>query len=649
MKIKYNLVFLLAILLANKNYAQDWMHYVRTSGHGCELNELHRIMDDARQTHLFGIEVDNDITGRYTSLLNPDLKLEAIRAMADSAHAAGNFAFVYTAGLECITDSVTPQSHTFFRDHPDWAQRNKKGDPAIFGSGAAFWIAKNSEDVWISPYAPEWRKLYMERIRQIAGTGIDGVYIDIPYWMTHFDKWEDTWASFDTYTVAEFKKRTGFNALTDFTPGEWKDPEFIAWVDFRINAMTEFMAEIDKNVKSANPSCKTIAEIYPGIGEEAARVGADVYEMYPFVDAVAHEYNVGDNSAKREPLDWMEYMIGMYTFRAFAEGKPSWMLSYSWDGQDKILPADAIENLAMSQVMAGTNSWDARRFVMSGSNDYEARTRVYKWISEFEKLIYAPRKTLSPVGVYFSPKTRSYFPEDWTPAYLGIMNLLIGKHIEFEIVTPRTLGTTSCKSLILPDVKCISSAENSQLEEWLKKDKTLIYTGETGNYNENREVVKNRMKELSARFQNARKVDGNPEKDFYLNLKETFNQAAYIGNDPVYEIPGFEQLLGYIQSSPGYSPAVIIENAAVSVTQIALVDNTPTVFIANFSGLKGSENAIPIPAKNVRVTFHKAARNSHASFIPFAGYPLDIAGEWKDGNLVVTLPEFLRGAIVQLK
>ena len=43
----------------------------------------------------------------------------------------------------------------------------------------------------------------MERIRQIAATGIDGIYVDIPYWMTHFTGWEDSWASFDDSTVAE--------------------------------------------------------------------------------------------------------------------------------------------------------------------------------------------------------------------------------------------------------------------------------------------------------------------------------------------------------------------------------------------------------------------------------------------------------------
>ena len=649
-KHRFSLILLFAFIFINKSFSQDWTHYVRTSGHGCEINQLHSIMNDARQTYLFGIEVDNDITGRYNSLLIPDLKLKAIKAMADSAHAAKNFAFVYTAGLECITDSVVPQSRTFLRDHPDWAQRNKKGDPAVFGFGDAFWISENSEDVWIAPYAPEWRKLYMERIRQIAGTGIDGVYIDIPYWMTHFTGWEDTWASFDPYTVAEFKKRTGFDALTDFKPGDWNDPEFIAWVDFRINSMTEFMAEIDKNVKSMNPACKTIAEIYPGVGEEVARVGADVYDMYPVVDVIAHEYNPGDNSAKRKPLDWMEYMIGMYTFRAFAEGKPSWMLSYSWDKEDSIIPADAIENLAMSQVMAGTNSWDAHRFVMGGSNDFDARTNVYKWISENEKLIYAQRKSITPVGIYFSPKTRNYFADDFTPAYLGMMNLLLREHIEFEIVTPRTLITAKCKILILPDVKCVSNIEYAQLQSWLKKGNTLISTGETAKYNDKREISANqvRMQELSGIYPNAIHISGKQESVFYQFLKDNFNASASKGIYPVYENKGIRQLLEQIKNAKGYSPGIKIENADVCVTQIAAVDNKSTIFLANFSGLKGNVNANPFPDKDILVTFYNVNQKSHAVFIPFMGKPQEIKGEWTNGKLKVKLPPISRGAIVQL-
>ena len=139
------------------------------------------------------------------------------------------------------------------KEHPDWLQRKITGEPAIFGGGSAFWIKKGDEDVWVSPYAPEWRKIYMQRVRQIAGTGIDGIYVDIPYWMTHFDGWEDTWASFDDYTVAEFKKQTGLDARKDLKLGDFNDANFRKWVDFRIQTFTDFMHEIDVNAKSVNP------------------------------------------------------------------------------------------------------------------------------------------------------------------------------------------------------------------------------------------------------------------------------------------------------------------------------------------------------------------------------------------------------------
>ncbi|MDZ7765958.1 MAG: hypothetical protein U5K00_16330 [Melioribacteraceae bacterium] len=254
-------------------------------------------------------------------------------------------------------------------------------------------------------------------------------------------------------------------------------------MDFRIETLTEFMEEVDKNIKKENPDGISIAEIYPGIGEEAVRVGADTYEMYNVVDVIAHEFSGGGgNAASKNPLDWFSRMIGMYTFRAFAEGKASWMLSYSWGEENKIPPQDPIKNLMLSNVMAGTNCWDARGHVMSGSNDIDTRKEVFKWIAENEDVFYKPRTTINPVGVYFSPKTRNYFADEFIKSYNGIMNLMLQSHTEFQIVTPRTLDKFNGDVLILPDVKCVSDDEISFFKSFLEKGKGLVVTGETGNY-----------------------------------------------------------------------------------------------------------------------------------------------------------------------
>src|SRR5260370_8823036 len=98
----------------------------------------------------------------------------------------------------------------------------------------------------------------METARQIAATRIDGIYVDIPYWMTHFDGWEDSWASFDAYTVAAFKQQTGLDAKRDLKLGDFSDANFRKWIDFRIQTITDFIQQIDRIPKPTSPQIKTI-------------------------------------------------------------------------------------------------------------------------------------------------------------------------------------------------------------------------------------------------------------------------------------------------------------------------------------------------------------------------------------------------------
>ena len=231
----------LALPLRGDDVQQNWTHFVRIGAYGLSRTNANAITVDAQASNVFGIEVDNDIPGRYESFLDPTEKLAAIRSVAQKTHEAGNKAFVYIAGTECITANADKAAHSVVKDHPDWLQRKINGEPAVFTGGAAFWIREGDEDVWISPYATPWRNIYMERVRQIAATGIDGIYVDIPYWMTHFDGWEDTWASFDDFTVAAFRANTGLDARHDLKLGNFADPNFRKWIDFRIATFTDFM------------------------------------------------------------------------------------------------------------------------------------------------------------------------------------------------------------------------------------------------------------------------------------------------------------------------------------------------------------------------------------------------------------------------
>jgi hypothetical protein len=614
------LLFALA-LVAAPDTKQDWTNYVRIGAYGLKGGDGAEIARKAQESGVAGIEVDNDIPGRYESFLKPEEKLKAIRDVAEAAHKLGNHAFVYIAGTECITAHGDKVEHTLAKDHPDWLQRKLDGTPAIFGGGSAFWIRAGDEDVWVSPYAMEWRKVYMERVRQIAGTGIDGIYIDIPYWMTHFEGWEKTWASFDDYTVAEFKKQTGLDAKHDVKIGDFSDPAFRKWVEFRIQTFTDFLHEIDTNAKSVNPQIKTIPEIYPGIEEEAVRVGADVYSLYPVVDAIAHEYEFGEGdhmASGRKPIDWFNYQVGMHSFRAFAQGKATWILNYSWDGDKKVAPPEPMMNLAMSQVMAGANFWDAPGHSMAGSNDLPTRKKIFSWIAEHEKTFYLPRGPVDPVGVYFSPETRNYYAKEFLDSYRGVLILLMQKHLEFQIVTPRTLSEFYGQTLVLPDARLLGDSEKTWLKSFAASGKRLVITGNDGSdVGESQNVV--RFKDCPGKAYNQ-----TLEKDFEHASPESQSEffAALRGGDSV-----------HIKASP---------QMATSIARTS--DGRMNVFFANFAGLKAGSNPVQTPQSGVQVTV-TAKGEIKGSFLPFLGEAQPLAGVRHGDAVTFALPAITKGAV----
>jgi len=614
------LVLLAVSLAATPSEKQDWTNYVRIGAYGLRGGDAAEIVRKATESGVFGIEVDNDIEGRYESFVHPEEKLKAIRDVAEAAHKAGNHAFVYIAGTESITAHGDKVAHTLAKDHPDWLQRKITGEPAIFGGGSAFWIREGDEDVWVSPYATEWRKIYMERVRQIAATGIDGIYVDIPYWMTHFEGWEDTWASFDDYTVAEFKRQTGLDAKHDLKLGDFSDPAFRKWVTFRIQTFTDFMEEIGRNAKAVNPEIKIIPEIYPGIEEESVRVGADVYSMYAVDDAIAHEYEFGNGdhmASSRTPLDWFRYQVGMHSFRAFAQGKATWILNYSWDGDKVVDKREAMMNLAMSQVMDGANFWDAPGHSMAGSNDLATRTKIFSWIKENEKTFYLPRGPVDPIGVYFSPETRNFFAREFIDSYRGILILLMQKHLEFQVVTPRTLAEFHGKTLVLPDVRVLSDGE----ENWLKE-----FTGRGG-----RVVITGTDATGLATAENVVRMAEDPGKAYNAALEKDFEQAL-----PESQAEFFASLRG--------GDAVRIQASAKIATSVARTsDGHINCFFANFAGLRGGSNPVQTPQSGVEVMVRSKSEKGY--FLPFLGQVQAVAGTRQGDSVRFQLPVITKGAV----
>ena len=232
-------------------------------------------------------------------------------------------------------------------------------------------------------------------------------------------------------------------------------------------------------------------------------------------------------------------------------------------------------------------------------------------------MLYSPRSPINPVGVYFSPATRNFYADDFLKSYRGTLILLMQKHLEFQIVTPRTLSAFNGKALVLPDVRVLDKAEQKSLEDYLKSGRTLVLTGENAPAlaSESGKIV---------RFANS------PGKAYYDQLEQSF---AGISPDSQ------QKFLAAV--APGSD--IEISASPQVATSISFVEGSPHIFFANFSGLKPHEVAVPATQKDIIVTVSRKAGAGH--LLPFLGKTQEVPSKTSGDKTVFTLPDISRGAI----
>ena len=406
--------------------------------------------------------------------------------------------------------------------------------------------------------------------------------------------------------------------------GDFNDPGFRKWIDFRIETITAFMAEIRQNAVAVSPEMSVIPEIYPGIEQEATRVGADVYSLYPVVDAIAHEYEFGEGddhtAASRAPFEWMMYQIGIRSFRAFAGEKPTWILNYSWDGAAHVKPADAMQTLFMSELMAGANVWDAKGHVMSGSNDPAERRVVYKWIADHEDIFGEPREPMGDIGVYFSDTTRNYFPKEFLESYRGTILMLLQAHRQFKVVTPRTLKDFHGSTLVLPNVRVLSDAETQSLAQFASHDGRLVIAGQSDD----------KLKPEG----NVVRLEDDPARQYLSAAAKDFSGTVPDSSSPLLKAINQEEKDG-----------IQVGGSKDLVAHAARIHAKPYLFLANFAGVKAGEQLTPTVQKDVRVEV-PASFGESMHVLPFLGAETVVAGQPSGDRRSYVIPQIERGTIV---
>ncbi len=151
---------------------------------------------------------------------------DPLTELVAEAHAHGllvvpwfEFGFMVTPGMELATR------------HPDWLTRTRDGRLTS--------ISAAGEVAWLNPFRPEVQQLITELVLEIVErSGGDGIQFD-----DHMSL--PSQFGYDPFTLALYKRETGRTAPAD--------PQEPAWLQWRANKLTAFMAQLHKAVQAQHP------------------------------------------------------------------------------------------------------------------------------------------------------------------------------------------------------------------------------------------------------------------------------------------------------------------------------------------------------------------------------------------------------------
>jgi hypothetical protein len=475
-----------------------------------------------RQARIAGVELDPSMTdrqveGKLSDLLKQNVsvveadsnlsyylddsefkqELALIRRASAVAHRLGLRIVWYVPVLEVLSPKALKGRRSLFKDHPDAVQIGLNGKPNVFYGNKVHvhWVERDTESAWISMYS-SYAETLVERIRQVAATGVDGLWLDVPL----FNDIATDWSDLSPAAVAKFTSDTGLPAPREIN---WHDPIWRRWISWRYDEITHFVQRLASAAKLAASDIAVVVEnstidhnASTMLGLEGSRLKDDASIIQAWeVDVLSDQ--TGMTGA--QPDDWIS-MIGMAKFAKAASGsKPSWMFTY---GQ---APSDG-ELVMAEAIAAGNHPYETKSPKMASSIGTKYRQRTFAWIKDQERRLFES-ESAAKVAIYYSPESRDYVdkaggiglyattktkdrfwwsdrPTDSVHArtylaeYRGIIKWLVRNHVPFDIVVRPDLEELGRYSLVIaPSLAAISERDAGLLDAYVETGGNLFLTG----------------------------------------------------------------------------------------------------------------------------------------------------------------------------
>lgn len=507
----------------------DWPLVARIAGAsldiGDESYDNKRLLDEFVDQNVNVIEADSRLS-EYLSEEDFDKELELMTHFTAMAHERNIKVVWYYPVLEVITTNGETLERSMFKDHPDWVQLGidntdpAKNPPNVFYGSKVFWVDPGAESAWMDPHTP-YRQYFIERVKKIAVSGVDGIWMDVPLYNDIVGRW----ASQHPASRAAFKADTGLDAPTPVNLSDPEDPPYYdldakdpavkKWIHWRHQVIDELLKEVYTEARFVNPDFQVIVETVTMDYNASLLEGLDGSFTGP-LEGFWHVWEVdvlSDKNAMQNAIanDWYG-LIAMYKFgRGADRGRAAWAFTYG-------LEPDDAEAVLFQAVVAQVNPYELKIPQMTTTVGHEYRKRVFGFLKDNEDDIYRSNSA-ARVAIVHSSASRDYLdalcvtgeegvcgvslfsswkaPDPkmawWTDSpgdsvdeahymsdYRGTVKALTNLHVPFDIqpsrlMTPEILDLYDV--IYLPSFAAASDKEVDLIEDFVRDGGTAYISG----------------------------------------------------------------------------------------------------------------------------------------------------------------------------
>jgi hypothetical protein len=463
--------------------------------------EIARSVSTLADQNVSVIEGDSDLSRQLTDK-EFDAELGLMRRYSEAAHQRNMKVVWYYPTLEVLTPNAKRGNKSMYQMHPDWVQRGIDGKANVFyggrrGKTRVHWVDPNTESAWMSVHSP-YADVFIERIKKIAATGVDGIWLDVPIYNDIGASWSDMGPA----AAAKFQADTGMEVPKT---ANWGDPVWRRWIAWRYQEISNFILRVRDAAKSVTDDVNIVVETVTLDSGASTMLGLDGSTMKtaPGIIQVWEVDALSDKTGMREakPDDWIS-LIGMSKFAKAASGtKPSWIFAYGKEADDGLL-------VLAEALAAGNHPYETKIPLMTTTVGAAYRKRVFSWIKREETRLFASQSA-GKVGVYFSPDSRDYLDKasgtglfattkskdtlwwsreevdsvyslTYLAEYRGVIKWLLHNHVPFDIVVrPDAAELSRYETLIAPALAAISDRDAALLDQYAGNGGHLIVTGPT--------------------------------------------------------------------------------------------------------------------------------------------------------------------------